>query len=230
MSDHAISRRASDVLFNEIFSSRNSIRRENIKILKSVCDQMEKDRVVITAAEASRRGGENGPAYSTISNKGSRLGEYIRLRINEQAASWPPSKPNPNEHNLSDTISDPVLSAQIRDKESTARWLKKENSALRHLFKSLSPGIDIDSALTHATRDRSFTLLLGESSRKPPADRSLNGVMLKLMDHLIRERQYIELRGRLTINHKAVLNPEEMEIYRHASGLTEEEWKLRYGG
>lgn len=74
-------RRASDVLYDEIAASRNSIRRENIRAIKVVCDRMENDGVQIAAAEVVRRCGHGGPAYSTVCNTGSKLGEYIRLRV-----------------------------------------------------------------------------------------------------------------------------------------------------
>jgi hypothetical protein len=217
-------RRASDVLYEEIFASRNSGRRENIRIIKEVCDQMERDRVVITAAEVVRRGGENGPAYSTISNKGSQLGEYVKLRMTEQAASLPHS--TGREQDLSERISDPVLAAQIRDKESTARWFQKENTALRHLLKSLSPGVDIDTALSRATKGQ--PLIPARPPAAPQASDELGGVLLKLMDHLIHDRQYVEMRGRLTINHKAILDPRELAAFQKATGLTDDEWRLRY--
>ena len=79
-------RRASDILFDDLAGSRNSIRRENIRVIKEVCDLMEKDGVPIAAAEVVRRCGPNGPAYSTVCNTGSKLGEYIRLRVDEQAS------------------------------------------------------------------------------------------------------------------------------------------------
>ncbi|WP_440965733.1 hypothetical protein ACL58G_06020 [Massilia sp. GER05] len=218
-------RRASDVLYEEILDSRNSGRRENIRIIKEVCDQMERDRVIITAAEVVRRGGEHGPAYSTISNKGSQLGEYVKLRITEQAAALPQSPGR--EQDLAERISDPVLAAQIRDKESTARWLQKENTALRHLLKNLSPGADIDTALSRATKGQ--PLIAARPPSAAPASDELSGALLKLMDHLIHERQYVEMRGRLTINHKAILDPRELSTLRQACGLREDEWKLRYG-
>lgn len=220
-------RRASDILYDEIFASRNSVRRENIRIIKQVCDQMEKDRVAITAAEVVRRGGDNGPAYSTISNKGSMLGDYIKQRIAEQASSLPQQKGG--EHNLADNISDPVLAAQVRDKESTARWFQKENTALRHLLKSLSPGVDIDAALTRATKGQPIALAAPQPATKALGSAELGGALLSLMDHLVRERQYVEMRGRLTINHKAVLDPREFQVYCQACGLTEAEWQQRYG-
>lgn len=142
-------RRASDVLYDEIAASRNSIRRGNIAAIKEVCDQMEKDGVQIAASEVVRRCGPNGPAYSTVSNTGSKLGEYIKLRINEQAARV---QAVPKSGSIADTVLDPVLQAQIRDKESVARWLQKENDALRKLFKTLRPGVDIDTAIAAATK------------------------------------------------------------------------------
>lgn len=220
-------RRASDILYEEIFASRNSNRRENIRVIKVVCDQMEKDRVVINAAEVSRRCGENGPAYSTISNKGSALGEYIKLRMTEQVATLKPVASG--ERSLADTVFDPVLAAQIRDKESTARWFRKENTALRHLLKSLTPGFDIDGALARVAKGQATTLIENKAPSADSVSNELKGLLLKLMDHLIGERQYEELRGRLTINRKIVLDPRELQVYRQTSGLSDDEWQKRYG-
>jgi hypothetical protein len=219
-------RRASDILYDEISESRNSVRRDNIRRLKMVCDQMEKDKVEITGAEVSRRCGENGPAYSTISNKGSKLGEYLRLRVVEQAATL---SPGPGlRRSIADTVSDPVLQAQIRDKESTARWLTKENTGLRTLLKSLRPGVNIDNILLNAPKDQSQSLIEATPPRLSVNEDELRGMLLKLMDHLTGSRQYKELRGRLTINGKVVLDVQELQIFREATGLQIEEWKKRY--
>lgn len=218
-------RRASDVLHDEIAGSRNSIRRENIRLIKEVCDRMEKDGVHIAAAEVVRRCGPTGPAYSTVCNAGSKLGEYIKLRINEQASR---TKGVTKSGSLADAVLDPVLQAQIRDKESVARWLKKENSALRTLFKNLRPGVDIDRAIANATKGGE-QLLLGAAAAAAETGRDgLDAVLLKLMDHLVGGRQYAFTKGRLTINKKVVLDPAEVAEYRTASKLSPEEWARRY--
>jgi hypothetical protein len=219
-------RRASDVLYDEVAGSRNSLRRENIRLIKEVCDRMEKDKVPISVAEVVRRCGPDGPAYSTVSNQGSRLGEYIRLRVAEQAAN--PGVPG-SAQSIADTVYDPVLQARIRDTESTARWVTRENDGLRALLKSLRPGIDIDGLIrkasdaTAAPKPELLALSPGPDSNE------LRGLLLKLMDHLVSTRQYKETRGRLTINGKIVLDARELKIYREASGLTEEAWQARYG-
>lgn len=219
-------RRASDVLYDEISASRNSIRRENIRAIKDVCDRMEKDGVQIAAAEVVRRCQPDGPAYSTVCNTGSKLGEYIRLRIDEQAASA--SSP-PNKRSLADTVLDPVLQAQIRDKESLARWLQKENDALRTLLKTLRPGVDIDEAIAEASRGGQ-RLLLGAPAAAGAAssDEGLPSALVKLMDHLVGGRQYVVTKGRLTINKKVILEPSEVNAYRDAAKLSQEDWSRRY--
>ena len=222
----AQTQRASDILHGEIAASHNSSRRENIRVIKTVCDQMEKDHVQINAAEVSRRCGQNGPAYSTISNKGSKLGEYIRLRMTEQVAALVPSV-TPR-RSISDTVADPVLKAQIQDRESTARWLNKENTGLRNLLKSLTPGLDIDNAITRVSKGQATTLIESKPASTTVSD-ELRGMLLKLMDHLIGDRNYEQLRGRLTINHKVVMDQRELQVYRQASGLSEDEWQKRYG-
>lgn len=222
------SRRASDVLYDEIASSRNSLRRENIRLIKAVCERMEKDKAPLSVAEVVRRCGVAGPAYSTVSNQGSKLGEYIKLRIIEQAA-------NPGmtigAKSLAETVSDPVLQARILDTESTARWVTRENDGLRALLKTLRPGVDIDGLIRKASNQPSPTPAKPElpAPSHGPDRREVGGLLLKLMDHLVSSRQYKQTRGRLTINAKVVLDPRELKIYREATGLTEAEWEARYG-
>lgn len=218
-------RRASDVLFDEIAASRNSIRRENIRVIKEVCDQMEKDGVQIAAAEVVRRCGPDGPAYSTVCNTGSKLGEYIRLRVDEQLSRF---KGKPKKGSLADTVLDPVLQAQVRDKESLARWLQKENDALRTLLKTLRPGVDIDGAIANASKGGQRLLLAAPSSDAGPSNEGLPAALLKLMDHLVGGRQYCFIKGRLTINKKVVLDPSEVAAYRDASKLSPDDWSRRY--
>lgn len=218
-------RRSSDVLYDEIAASRNSVRRGNIAAIKEVCDLMEKDGVQIAAAEVVRRCGPNGPAYSTVSNTGSKLGEYIKLRITEQASRV---KGVAKSGSLADTVVDPVLQAQIRDKESVARWLQKENDALRTLFKTLRPGVDIDGAIANATRGGQPFLLASPMDAQAPADKQVPAALLKLMDHLVGGRQYTFIKGRLTINKKVVLEAADVAAYRRGTALTEAEWQQRY--
>lgn len=218
-------RRASDVLYDEISASRNSIRRENIKLIKNVCDQMEKDGVQIATAEVVRRCGPHGPAYSTVSNTGSKLGEYIKLRVNEQASR---AKSVEKGRSLADHVIDPVLQAQIRDKESTARWLQKENNALRTLLKTLRPGVDIDSAIANATKGGQQFLLGSPHEASNASAEGLAPALLKLMDHLVGGRQYSFTKGRFTINKKIILDSTEVAAYRDATKLSSEEWARRY--
>ena len=226
MSDAASpDRRASDVLYDEIASSRNSVRRENIRAIKKVCDLMEKDGVQIAAAEVVRRCAPDGPAYSTVCNTGSKLGEYIRLRMDEQRSR---TKGTRRKGGLADTVLDPVLQAQIRDKESLARWLQKENDALRTLLKTLRPGVDIDRAIASASKGGQMLVLGPSNSEKSLSNDGLPAALLKLMDHLVGSRQYCVIKGRLTINKKAILDPSDVIAYRDASKLSAEDWSRRY--
>lgn len=218
-------RSASDVLYDEIAASRNSIRREYIRVIKDVCDQMQKDGVQIAAAEVVRRSGPDGPAYSTVCNIGSKLGAYIKLRINEQASQ---AKVIPKGGSLADHVLDPVLQAQVRDKESTARWLQKENSAFRSLFKSLRPGVDIDVAIANATKGGQFFLLGSPGEPSNTNAELLAFTLLKLLDHLVGSRQYSFDKGRLTINKKVILDPAQMGAYRDATKLSSTDWSNRY--
>lgn len=226
MSDSANQdRRASDVLYDEMAGSRNSIRRENIRVIKEICDQMEKDGVQIAAAEVVRRCGAEGPAYSTVCNTGSKLGEYIRLRVNEQVSHI---KGTPKRGSLADSVLDPVLQAQIRDKESVARWLQKENNALRTLLKTLRPGVDIDAAIGRASKGGQRLLLEAPTPGDNPTNEGFSVALLKLMDHLVGGRQYCFIKGRLTINKKVVLDPADVNAYREATKLSPEDWSRRY--
>lgn len=218
-------RRASDILYDEISVSRNSIRRENIRLIKDVCEQMEKDGIQISVAEVVRRCGPNGPAYSTVSNIGSKLGDFVKLRIDEQVSVVKSNSPH---RSLSDSVIDPVLQAQIRDKESTARWLQKENNALRSLLKSLRPGVDIDGAIANATKGAQ-SLVLGLSDQSSDtSNEALANCLLKLMDHLVGSRQYTFDKARLLVNKKVVLDANQTAAYRAATKLSSTDWSARY--
>lgn len=218
-------RRASDILFEDLAGSRNSIRRENIRVIKEVCDLMEKDGVPIAAAEVVRRCGPHGPAYSTVCNTGSKLGEYIRLRVDEQASRI---ESVPKRRSLADTVLDPVLQAQVRDKESLARWLQKENDALRTLLKTLKPGVNIDAAIANASKGGQRLLLGAPEPAVSPTNEGLSVALMKLMDHLVGGRQYIFIKGRLTINKKVVLEAADVTACRAATKLSQEDWSRRY--
>lgn len=219
-------RRASEILYHEIASSRNSLRRENARLIKEVCDQMEKDKVPISIAEVVRRCGIGGPAYSTVSNQGSNLGEFIRLRISEQATN--PSVKT-RMQSIADTISDPVAQARVRDTESTARWLARENNGLRALFKSLRPGFDIEAFINKTSDTAVVTTTPPHTVLTGLNQNEVQSLLIKLMDHLVGTRQYKETRGRLTINGKIVLDARDLKVYCVASGLSEQAWQARYG-
>ncbi len=208
--------RASEILYNELAASRNSVRRENAVALKRVCDQMEKDRVPMTVAEVVRRCGNAGPAYSTVSNTGSQLGDYVKLRMTEQAANMVPAAAG--QGMLSDAIADPVLAAQVKDKESQARWLQKENTALRHLLKTLSPGLDIEGLISKGESRVILPESIQSEAQRIPTD--LKEALTTLLSHLTQDRQYTVERGRLTINKKIVLNPAQLTALQRVIGLT----------
>jgi hypothetical protein len=196
--------------------------------LKKVCDLMEKDRVPITLAEAVRRTGEEGPKYTTVCNQGSLLGEYVRTRIDEQVATLPKSRFEEHQ-TVSDQLRDPVLQARVRDLENTSRYMKRENTALRSLFKSLRPGVDIDGMLSGPKVVNLEEVTNGEVlQEKTSWGPEICKTILKLIDHLIRERQYQIYRGRLAINKKTVLSPEDLSVIRIALGISESEWIARY--
>ena len=215
-------------MYDELSGSRNSVRRENIRVIKEACDRMEKDGVPMSAAEVVRRCGPDGPAYTTVSNTGSKLGEYIKLRMSEQATRVRGGTPADS---LADGVLDPVLQAQIRDKESVARWLQKENSALRSFLKTLKPGVDIDSAIAGAAKNGGQLLFAASAATALlTGDAGVSPALLKLLDHLVGSRQYVLMNGRLTINKKVVLDAADLEAVRKATQLSQEAWDRRYGG
>lgn len=221
-------RRASEMLFDEINSSKNSLRRRNIQALQRTCDLMEKDGVSITLAEAVRRSGDDGPKYSTVSNQGSTLGEYVRLRITEQTAARPTSAKNTSQ-SVADFLQDPVLQARVRDLEAVARFAKRENVAMRGLLKNLKHGLDIDQIISlGAGPDGELKLNAESPKQKSAANPELGAAILRLFDHLIGERQYSIYRGRLTINNKAILSPHELSLLRELTTLSEIDWNARF--
>lgn len=215
---------ASAIVYGELASSRNSTRRDNAKRLKEVCDLMERDRVVLSVAEIARRCEPHGPAYSTICNSGSRLGDYVRMRVDEQIANQPSQgKPSVG---VAQAVADPLLAAQFRHLESTVRLLKRENNSLRGLLKGLSPRIDIDAVINKAMNGA--PLLPAPAEVPAPFPPALSAAILRLSDHLIIERRYELYKGRLTINRKIVLEVDQLEACRAAAGLDAGQWAGRY--
>lgn len=217
-------RRASDVLYEELVASRNSVRRTNAALVKQACDQLEKAGIPISIADVVRRCGPDGPAYSTISNTGSALGEYVKLRVGEQAT---PRKDADGDRSLADKIADPVLQAQVRDRESQSRWLHKENVALRALLKTLSPAVDIDAAIKSGWKGSDTFRQIAVAPTA--AETGTATAILKLLDHLVGSRQYSLEGGRLTVNKKVVLDKSDTAALRSSVGLANEDWLRRYG-
>lgn len=215
-------------LFEILSSSRNSLRRDNANNVKTICDQMMKDRVMMTPAEVSRRCMQlfGGPATSTITNTGSQLGEYVKLRIIEQKAGLKGGARIVTP--LSDDVADPILAAGIRVEEERARMLTRENHGLRNLLRKMS-NFDIDKELKRLGNGQKAVAVEKKTQETLQINSSLQAVFLKLMDHLISERQYESYRGRLTVNKKIVLTPQEYESFRRATGLSDEMWTKRYG-
>lgn len=218
-------RQASAILFDEISRSRNGLRRSNAQRVKDACDEIERDKLGISAAEVARRCQNTGPAYSSISNKGSQLGDYVRSRINEQVLSK--IDRSTSSDSFADQITDPVLQTLVRDRESKSKWLTKENNGLRTLLKNLSPGIDIDDLLRSPFEkfngQKTGTTEVSELTPSASSD-----AIIKLLKHLINERNYRLINGRLTINGKIVLSGNELDNLRMAAGLNIDEWNNRF--
>lgn len=217
---------ASDLIFLQAKSSKYAKQREHIELIKNACDQMEKDNVRINLQQVVTRSGNDGPAYSTVAPKKSVLGAYIRARADEQLSKI--SARDSISDSISEGIRDPVLKAQIRDKESEAKWYRRQNVGLRNLLANLSPGLDVDAIIRGTTPSPSTAVQKNLLEDHSKISIELKSVIIKILDHLVGSRNYKEIRGKLTINSKIILDSQDMNILRAATGLTESQWNSRY--
>lgn len=218
------------MVYNILSSSNNSIRRTNAHYIKLICDQMEKDKVEITISSVGQRCMEQfgKPATSTITNTGSKLGEYIRLRRSEQNLDIVKII---NQNHVSNKLSDPILAQEVKILEESIKQLQIENNALRNTLKSLS--VDIDGGIKAIFQGIEPSLnkeLIQISSLKhgEPNNSLLSSAVLKLFDHLA-SRNYQLFRGRYGLNKKTVLSSPEFEVLKDACNISESEWAARYG-
>lgn len=223
-------RSPSEMVYDSLAGSMNSVRRTNAHNVKLVCDRMEQDKVEITMSKVAQRCMEQfgQPAASTITNTGSKLGEYIRLRRDEQNID---RKGVIERNEVSSKLSDPVLAQEVKILEETIKQLRIENNGLRNAFRSLT--IDIDGgirALLHseASKESQATLTELKHTNDINANPLLSVALLRLLEHLS-ARNYQLFRGRFGINNKAVLSGPEFEALKSACNISESEWSARFG-
>lgn len=225
--DKSEAKSPSEMLFDELSSSANSRRRENAQNIKVTCDQMEKDGIEITLSGVAKRCVNyfGSPAVSTVTNTGSKLGEYVRLR---RAGQYIEKVNIIDQTCVSAKVQDPVLAQQIKILEETVKALRIENNALRVIFKKLD--VDIDSGIrqvltsSHDTTDNNTTLI---ATPKYPS--ILKTAISTLLNHLS-ERGYGMYRGRFGINKKTILTTAELEALKDVTDMSESEFYARYSG
>lgn len=216
----------SDILYEKLCRSTNSLRRENAQNIKITCDHMESDGVEITLRGVAKRCLDSfgSPAISTVTNTGSELGEYIRLRRQQQNIK----KSNVIQKvGVSSRVQDPVLAQEVKILEETVKGLRNQNNALRVLIKKA--GIDIDGEIKHSLfsdRDRDTD---GNNRQLPPPKLNphMKSALMSLLKHLS-ERGYTVFRGRYGINKKTVLTSAELDALKEVISISESEFSARY--
>ncbi|KOE19676.1 hypothetical protein ACS85_02435 [Vibrio parahaemolyticus] len=222
----SVSQSPSAILYNDLCKSANSKRRENAQNIKLTCDHMVQDGVEITLSGVAKRCLDSfgSPAISTVTNTGSKLGEYVRLRKQEQ---------NINKGTIiartvvSAKVSDPVLAQQVKILEETVKGLRNENNALRVIFKKLNTDIDNDISsilLSEPKKQNTSEKLLPSTSHTP----HLKSAVASLLRHLA-DRGYGMYRGRFGINKKTVLTTAELDALKEVIDISEAEFNATYG-
>lgn len=221
----SVSQSPSAILFDELCKSANSKRRENAQNIKLTCDHMETDGVEITLSGVAKRCLDSfgGPAVSTVTNTGSKLGEYVRLRKQEQNIDKGTSIERTG---VSAKVSDPVLAQEVKILEETIKGLRNENNALRVAFKKLNTNIDNDisnillSEQKHNTNEKLLPL--------PSYTSHLKSAITSLLRHLS-DRGYGMYRGRFGINKRTVLTTAELDALKEVINISEAEFLATYG-
>lgn len=221
---------AAEMVYKNLSSSNNSLRRTNAHYVKIICDQMAKDKVEITLSSVAQRCIDQfgQPATSTITNTGSMLGEYIRQRRNEQHLEV---KRIINDNYISKKLSDPILAQEVKILEESTKQLRIENNALRNTLKLLSVDLDneLKSIFVSETSSKQSAIIKPKKLNNDQSENTLlSNSLLKLLDHLA-SRNYQQFRGRYGLNKKTILtNPEFEEIKKYCN-ISESEWIARYG-
>lgn len=223
-------RSPSEIAYDNLISSQNSVRRGNAHNVKLVCDQMERDGVEILLSQVAQRCIEQfgQPGTSTITNTGSKLGEYIRLRRSEQNVD---RKGVVERNAISNKLSDPVLAQEVKILEETVKQLRMENNGLRNAFRSLN--VDVDNGIKRLlqggnTTDKETSNTELSVSNNRAVDPLLSNALLRLLEHLA-SRNYQLFRGRYGVNNKAVLSGPEFEALKSSCNISESEWAARFG-
>ncbi|WP_289097946.1 hypothetical protein [uncultured Pseudoalteromonas sp.] len=217
---------SSAILYDQLCKSTNSKRRENAQNIKLTCDHMEKDGVEITLSGVAKRCLESfgSPAVSTVTNTGSKLGKYVRLRKQEQKIDKGTTLERTG---VSAKVSDPVLAQEVKILEETIKGLRNENNALRLAFKKLNTDIDneISSILLSEQKSNSINEKL---LHIPKCTSHLKSAITSLLRHLS-DRGYGMYRGRFGINKKTVLTNAELDAIKEVIDISEAEFQATYG-
>jgi hypothetical protein len=223
--NNTISKSPSALLYDELCKSANSNRRENAQNIKVTCDHMEKDGVEILLNGVARRCLESfgRPAISTVTNTGSKLGEYVRLRKQDQCID---KGSIIEKTGVSAKIQDPVLSQEVKILEEMVKGLRNENNALRVTFKKLD--VDIDNGIRQIlTIDKNTDVDSNKQLASPTYPSNLKGAVTSLLNHLS-DRGYSMYRGRFGINKKTVLTGAEIDALKEVTSMSESEFNARY--
>ena len=221
----AVSKSLSAILFDELRESANSKRRENAQNIKITCDHLEKDGVEISLSGVAKRCLESfgNPSVSTVTNTGSKLGEYIRLRKQEQNID----KGNIIQRTgVSAKVQDPVLAQEVKILEETIKGLRNENNALRVTFKNLNT--DIDDGISQVLfGNQSIPNNNDKQLPSPKYTSNLQSAVTSLLKHLS-SRGYGIYRGRFGINKKTVLTTAELDALKEVIDISESEFHATY--
>ena len=215
----------SEKLFDDLNQSNNSKRRGNLQHIKIVCNQMEKDGVSITLNSVAKRCLETygSPAISTVTNTGSKLGEYIRLRKDEQNIE------NTNiiqKIGVSARVQDPVLAQEVKILEESVKALRNENNALRVTFKKLD--VDIDGGIRHLLSGNQDTKENNDKLLSAPKHSSiLKSAITSIFTHLA-DRGYGFYKKRYGINKKILLTTAELDALKEVIDMSESEFDARF--
>ena len=216
----------SAILFDNLCKSTNSKRRENAQNIKLTCDHLEEDGVEITLSGVAKRCLDSfgSPAVSTVTNTGSKLGEYVRLRKQVQHID---KGVVIEKTGVSARVRDPVLAQEVKILEETIKGLRNENNALRVAFKKLNTDIDNDiSTILQGKQKKQNTK--EELLPSPNSNSHLKSAITSLLGHLS-DRGYGIYRGRFGINKKTVLTTAELNSLKEIIDFSEAKFQATYG-
>ena len=219
------SKSPSEILYDDLVSSANSNRRENAQNIKVICDLMDKDKVEITLSGVAKRclSTYGAPAVSTVTNTGSKLGEYVRLRKQEQKIEKGTAT---IERSISAKLQDPVIAQEVKILEEMIKGLRNENNALRMLYKKLETDVD-DGIKQILLSEHSGSINKTSQSNAPKYSSDLKDAVLSIFNHLA-ERGYGMYRERFGINKSTVLTPAELKALKEVLDMSESEFHAKF--